>query len=206
LLFEDFDELFVEIRMALRASAVPNYVCRESMGAVGLFAHKPDGVIAVAEEHHFHGDPAPFFVGMHIANLALFLFLRRLMLSGKLRKEGPMKRAILTASFLLLASSANAEFDTGNDLYKYCTAPAADYFSKGMCFGLTSGYFDSFHLAYKCEQETPQITRQQIRDIVMKALMDAPAKRHLPAFMLAGAAFSDAFVCESWVGSGPQKK
>jgi Rap1a immunity proteins len=128
-----------------------------------------------------------------------------LMLSGKLRKGGDMRSAILFAGCVLLASPASAEFDTGNDLYRFCTAPADDRFSSGICYGLISGYFDALHLAYKCEQETAKITRQQIKDLVMKALKDAPAKRHLPAFVLAGAAISDAFSCQSWVGNGPQK-
>jgi Rap1a immunity proteins len=128
------------------------------------------------------------------------------MLSGKLRKRlgVRMRRVVLAIGLAMFASSAGASFDSGNDLYKFCTAK--DEFSSGMCLGLISGYFDEMHVAYKCTRESSEITRGQLKDIVVQALRDQPAKRHMPGFVLASAAFMDAFGCESWVGSGPQKK
>jgi Rap1a immunity proteins len=120
-----------------------------------------------------------------------------------------MKRFAFSAVLLAIISSANAGFDSGNDLYKYCTdskgSTPSDGFRKGMCFGLISGYFENLHMAYQCKLESPEITRQQVVDIVVNELRDNPAKRHLPANIIATAVLIRVFDCESWVGNGPPK-
>ncbi|WP_245320116.1 Rap1a/Tai family immunity protein [Bradyrhizobium sp. LMTR 3] len=100
---------------------------------------------------------------------------------------------------------AMAEFDSGNDLYRFCNSN--DGFEKGLCYGLISGHFDNLHLAYQCKHSSaPNISRQQVVDIVMQALRQNPQERHLPAYLLSSRAMIRAFDCESWVGSGPAKR
>ena len=52
-------------------------------------------------------------------------------------------------------------------------------FNQGVCFGLISGYFDGVLMTYTCPKDHPDITRGQIRDIVIKFLKDNPGERHL---------------------------
>jgi hypothetical protein len=105
-----------------------------------------------------------------------------------------MKRAwfsVFTFGFLLLASPANAWFDDGNDLLKYCTSQ--NMYSQGMCIGSIIAYYDSMS---GCSTPAPNITRGQIRDIVVKFLQDHPADRHLSGVTLAYRAFKVAFGCK----------
>ena len=98
-----------------------------------------------------------------------------------------MKRAwfsVFMFGFLSLTSPANAGFDSGNDVWEKCTSQKQ--FDQGMCYGLISGYFDSVQMAHTCPKAAvPDITRGQIRDIVVKFLKDNPGERHLLAATLA---------------------
>ena len=107
-----------------------------------------------------------------------------------------MRKWALTAlSVLLMASyqsDADASFDTGNDVLRYCTSPKD--FDQGMCFGMISGYLDTMELAYSCPTSS-KITRQQVRDLAVKDMLADPAQRHLPGHILAVASFVKAFGC-----------
>jgi hypothetical protein len=100
---------------------------------------------------------------------------------------------LLNGSVWASLSTAGAHFDSGNELYKHCTSN--EPFFKGPCLGLISGYFDELHLTYKCKGESGEITRGH-RDVVIQRLRDQPAARHLPAFVIASAAYVSAFDCE----------
>ena len=52
-------------------------------------------------------------------------------------------------------------------------------------------------MAYTCSKVYPNITRQQIKDVVVKFLQDYPADRHLPGVTLAWRAFYVAFDCKA---------
>jgi hypothetical protein len=93
---------------------------------------------------------------------------------------------------VLCSSKANASFDTGNDVLRFCTNPSS--FNQGTCYGMISGYFDAMRLAYSCPNN-PGVSRQQIRDLVVKDLLADPAQRHLPGYILAVASFVKAFGC-----------
>jgi hypothetical protein len=54
---------------------------------------------------------------------------------------------------------ANASFDTGNDVLRFCTSTSS--FDQGTSFGMISGYFDTMRLAYSCPNN-PGISRQQV--------------------------------------------
>jgi hypothetical protein len=70
-------------------------------------------------------------------------------------------------------------FDSGNDLYRFCTAQ--DDFSKGMCFGLISGYFENLQLACQRKKLSAQIAGRLLTSLCRNC------------------------DCESWVGSGAGK-
>lgn len=104
-------------------------------------------------------------------------------------------RAITALASLMLVGfsfSANASFDTGNDVLKFCTSQTD--FDQGICYGMISGYYDTMRLAYSCPSSAG-INRQQIRDLVVKDLIADPAQRHLPGYLLAAASFVKTFNC-----------
>jgi Rap1a immunity proteins len=90
-----------------------------------------------------------------------------------------MRTSVVVGLFLALnAAPASASFDTGNELLTLCTSP--DKFSQGMCYGLITGYFDAMRLSYTCPLGSAKITRQQLRDLVVKDLLADPARLVLP--------------------------
>ena len=116
-----------------------------------------------------------------------------------------LRRFIAATIFsIAIPAGAWAAFDSGNDLYKFCTAN--DAFNKGMCLGPVTGFFENLQLAYQFKNLSTEITRGQLVDVVMKELRTNPADRHMPAYLIASGSLIKAFNCESWVGSGPAKR
>lgn len=96
-------------------------------------------------------------------------------------------------SILAPASPTRAGFDTGNELYQFCTSKSN--FDEGMCLGLVSGYYEGMLAGYDC-QISPKVTRGQMRDIVLKFLRENPQERHHPGSLLAARAYFVAFSCQ----------
>jgi hypothetical protein len=103
-----------------------------------------------------------------------------------------MKRFI-AAVLLLFPGMVHAEFfDTGNDIWNVCTdnAPGHNY----LCVGMSTAYFDMMLAAgYRCA--ATGVSREQVRDAVLKYLSDNPGMRTMPASGLAMASFKTAFQC-----------
>jgi hypothetical protein len=85
-----------------------------------------------------------------------------------------MKRILTVfALFLALSSPARAEFLDGNKLFSICTSGVlAD---RADCLGYTSGVFDALQSVRWCAPEN--VTRGQVRDIILQFLTNNPALR-----------------------------
>ena len=94
---------------------------------------------------------------------------------------------------LLGCATAPAVFDSGNDLYRYCTAKGSG--NGLLCLGLVTGYLEGLRLSFDCGK-LDGVTREQLKDVVVKFLRDNPAERHLPAVMLASRPYYLAFKCQ----------
>ena len=105
-----------------------------------------------------------------------------------------MKRVVLIFGLLSLTCPAMAEFDNGNAVLQMRTSEKA--FNQGVCVGLVSGYFEVMLQTYTCSRYHPDVTRRQVKYIVIKFLKDNPADRHLPGVTLAWRAIVAAFDCK----------
>jgi hypothetical protein len=121
-----------------------------------------------------------------------------------------MRTKIVFASILAAAfgigSAAAAEgqssamsFQTGNQLYDFCTSPSATY-SVGVCYGYVLGVYDFLALAASQTPGSPvcipeHATVQELVDTVKKFLTDNPSTRHNTASGLVLAALAQAFPC-----------
>jgi hypothetical protein len=102
--------------------------------------------------------------------------------------------ALALAVFALGSSPATAtSFDSGNDLYRYCSSKDAG--KTILCLGLVTGYLEGMQLAFDCNN-LDAVSREQLKDIVLKFLHDNPADRHLPAALLSSRAYYLAFKCQ----------
>lgn len=104
-----------------------------------------------------------------------------------------MKRLLLVGFLILLPTRSHAVFDTGNDLYNFCTSK--NDLKLMLCLGLVTGYYEGLSFTYDCDT-SPKVTREQMKDIVVKFLRDNPAERHRAAVALAGRAYFLAFSCK----------
>jgi hypothetical protein len=111
-----------------------------------------------------------------------------------------MRHTILAAICLsLLASPAQAQALTGNQLYQQCRDN--DRWSKGFCFGFIMGASEILNgippsSALRTNRIPPEgVTNGQIEDVVKLFLRDHPKQRHLPAAALIIYALADAFPC-----------
>lgn len=103
-----------------------------------------------------------------------------------------MRFVCLLTGLIIFTSPVKAFFDTGNELLQLCTESAG----QGICLGTIIGYFDAAEaLGYKCPGNPTRLTKGQIRDVVLKALRENPADRHLPASYVALFAFQTAMGC-----------
>lgn len=100
-------------------------------------------------------------------------------------------RVFLLASVLVLATPAQAQWLTGNDLHDWCSKPALEF----GCLGYVMGSLDQ--ASWKIP---PNATRGQVKDVVKKYLIDNPEQRDLPASFLVSLA-----VLKAWPTYNPPK-
>lgn len=106
-----------------------------------------------------------------------------------------MKRINLAAAALVMtATQAYAEyFDNGNKLLARCKDPSPT--QEMSCIGTVSGMQDMMvALGYVCQIDG--VNREQLKDVLVKYLIDAPEQRNQPAAVLAIRAFQRAFACK----------
>ena len=85
-----------------------------------------------------------------------------------------MKKLLITLA--LVASTANAGFMTGNDLYTRMQGDEAD---RTIAMAYVAGAFDAYQGVVHC---APQgVTLIQVRDMVRKHLEAEPTQRHVQA-------------------------
>jgi hypothetical protein len=90
--------------------------------------------------------------------------------------EQPMKTAIILAA-ALAATSANAEFYTGNDLLS--KIDASNTFDNMLGLGYVMGVFDTARGVEHCPPDN--ITAGQVRDMVRQHLVNSPSIRNITA-------------------------
>jgi len=101
-----------------------------------------------------------------------------------------MKTKLLIAG-LLVTSSANAAFYSGNDLYnKMISESVAE---RALTMGYVAGIYDVFEGTAMCAKGN--VTLGQLKDIVLKKLVNHPESRHMAADMFVYTALSEAFPC-----------
>ena len=104
-------------------------------------------------------------------------------------------RAVLIFALLILGGPAYGYFDTGNSLLERCSR--TDNFHKGACTGTVSGAFDMMLAwGWKCGSSLDGVTREQVKDIVVKYFVDNPGTRHDPAAFHIVLAIANTFRCE----------
>lgn len=100
---------------------------------------------------------------------------------------------IRVAILALFASTVGAYgyFDTGNDMRGRC------YKSESwgaICSSAASAYLDLMMAeGYKCRADG--VSREQLRDVMLKYINDTPDERHLPAAFIAILSFEKSFGC-----------
>ncbi len=112
-------------------------------------------------------------------------------------------RAVLLVVALVLLVSAGADAQdesgwmTGNELKAFCQDGPA--FERGVCSGFAVAVADFTIRApvdtYRACIPVTQVTRGQLRDIMVKYLDDHPEKLHHDAIDLTAQAFGIAFPC-----------
>jgi Rap1a immunity proteins len=110
-----------------------------------------------------------------------------------------MKLAASFAFFLGLCSAAQAEgyFRTGNQLYSECNS--GDVTDVAMCLGYVMGILDQIEL-YADVSKTrtcipANVTAGQVKDVVLKQMIEDPANRNLPASSIVFQAAFKAWGC-----------
>lgn len=89
---------------------------------------------------------------------------------------------------------ANAYFWTGNELLDACRKKLE--FAEGLCVGDVAATFDAMSaLGYEC-RNVSKVTRQQVRDVVIRYLEQHPEHRHMPAAYQSIVAIELAFNCQ----------
>jgi hypothetical protein len=105
-----------------------------------------------------------------------------------------------TLAIVGIASPANADSYSGNDILKMCTSTSVN--DQNFCAGYSSGIFEEIrlvHVVQKTQDCVPVgVTYGQVEDVIVKYLKDNPADRNSAAVFLVTAAIGDAWKC------GPQ--
>jgi hypothetical protein len=102
-----------------------------------------------------------------------------------------MIRPALLLTAALLAAPVHAEFFTGNILLAKCQSP--DINDRLDCLGYITGAADAAQHRRYCPPDT--VTRGQIRDIVIAAMLRAPDIRHETADIIVAAALGNVWPC-----------
>jgi hypothetical protein len=92
----------------------------------------------------------------------------------------------------LLATSAHADFKSGNELLDHVNAD--NYYNKGSALGYMTGVVDAYAGIYFCPPVT--ITGGQVQDIVRNYLTQNPSTRHEGASILVYRAIVEFFPCK----------
>lgn len=100
-----------------------------------------------------------------------------------------IKTTILCAA--LLATSAHAEFRTGNKLLDEMNSEVN--FSKGLALGYIMGVTDAGNGTNHCPPST--VTAGQLQDMVKNMLDGTPAIRHMPADAIVYYVLNKAWPC-----------
>ena len=110
-----------------------------------------------------------------------------------------MKATIILAA-ALAASSAHAEFRTGNKLLSEINSDVP--FTNGLSLGYLMGVTDAGGGSNHCPP--PEVTAGQINDMVKKSLTDTPSIRHLPADAIVYYVLRTAWPCAKKSGTRGQ--
>ena len=117
----------------------------------------------------------------------------KVVLSGK-----EMKQLALILSFTLgLTTAAQAGFENGNNLYDFCQDTDTNW-KKPICTGYITAISDMLEIGppfISMQACIPNITRQQLIDVVIAYLRDNPARRHYLASGEVTYALLQAFPC-----------
>jgi len=103
--------------------------------------------------------------------------------------------AVVAVALFSVATSdaAIGYFSTGNDLYQECQSKSSQL--KAACAGVIVGAYEMMEaLGYECMGE--RVTREQVRDVVLKYLREHPEHRHEPAAVSIIMAMEAAFFCK----------
>jgi len=104
--------------------------------------------------------------------------------------------AICVCTLLFTATTANAHFLTGNDLYRMCRGNIDE---QEQCLGYVEGVSDGINVVRAGSGEPPcvrpGVEAGQIRDVVVRYLEDNPQDRDGNAWGLAAAAVGRAWNC-----------
>ena len=103
---------------------------------------------------------------------------------------------LLVAAGLLWSPPVFADYVSGNELYKECTADIRE--SPGD-IGLCAGYVEGLADAHGLDGTTciPQgVSVGQVKDVIVKYLTQNPELRHFGASLLGFAALAQAFPCK----------
>ncbi len=99
-----------------------------------------------------------------------------------------MKKMLLVLS--LVTAAAHAEFFSGNDLYERLTG---DAYAKSLAMGYVMGVHDATRSIIHCS--STEATSGQVRDMVMRRLVERPEQRHLAADVLVSMTMKDTWPC-----------
>lgn len=101
-----------------------------------------------------------------------------------------MRSLIAVIAIVSWAGNSSAYFDSGNELLALCS-PNGNRF---MCLGTIIGHYDMMlAMGYKCPNEA-NVTKGQVRDIVVQHIQNNPKDRHVPAAYLTALAL-EGFGC-----------
>ena len=101
-------------------------------------------------------------------------------------------KATLILAAALAATSASAEFLTGNELLERINAEAS--YDRGIALGYIMGAFDAGQGTTHCAPAN--VTAGQVRDMVKNVLTSAPAARHHSADSFVSYALMEAWPCK----------
>ena len=104
---------------------------------------------------------------------------------------------IITTLALVAATTASAEFLTGNDLLERMNSDKG--YDKGVANGYVMGAFDAGHGGNHCPPEG--VNLRQVSDMVKQELIATPAARHLSADSFLAYALNKAWPCAKRSGT-----
>ncbi len=99
-----------------------------------------------------------------------------------------MKKLLIILS--LVTPAAHAEFFSGNDLYERLTG---DAYAKSLAMGYVVGVHDATRGVMHCS--STEATSGQVRDMVIRRLVERPEQRHLGADVLVTMTMRDTWPC-----------